>query len=338
MKGRLTILIVGVGSIGERHLRCFQATDCCELALCETVTERRETVAAKYAVPAFASVEEALDAQHFDAAVIAVPAPFHIPLATQLTERGLHLLIEKPLSVSLDGVADLQRLIGEKQTQVAVGYTFRAFPALIEMKAAIDSGRFGVPVQFIFVGGQHFPFYRPAYREIYYTDRAMGGGAIQDGLTHEFNVAEWLVGPITRLVADADHCVLAGVEVEDTVHVITRHGPVLGSFSLNQHQPPNECRITVVCDKGAVRFEADGHRWFSGTELGGEWQMEAGHELDRDRAYVRQAEQFLDQIADGSDGSNGSVQLCSLADSIQTLKVNLAALRSVETRQWIDIE
>jgi len=329
---RPNILIVGVGSIGERHLRCFQATNRCDLALCETVVERREAMAEEFGVAAFASVDEALDAGLFEAAVIAAPAPFHIPLATQLTEHGLHLLIEKPLSISLDGVADLQRLVEEKQTQVSIGYTFRSYPAMAEMKAAIDSGRFGRPVQFIFTGGQHFPFYRPAYREIYYTDRAMGGGAIQDGLTHELNVSEWLVGPVTRLVADADHCVLEGVEVEDTVHVITRHGTVLGSFSLNQHQPPSECRITVVCEKGAVRFEADGHRWFSGTELGGEWQMEAEHELDRDSAYVRQAEKFLDQIAEDSE------PLCSLAEGMQTLKVNLAALRSVETRQWIDIK
>ena len=116
MSERPNILIVGVGSIGERHLRCFQATNRCDLALCETVVERREAMAEEFGVAAFASVDEALDAGLFEAAVIAAPAPFHIPLATQLTEHGLHLLIEKPLSISLDGVADLQRLVEEKQT------------------------------------------------------------------------------------------------------------------------------------------------------------------------------------------------------------------------------
>jgi len=332
MNERPNILIIGVGSIGERHLRCFQSTNRCETAFCETLPERREQVAAKYGVTGFASVDVALDAGRFDAAVIGAPAPFHIPLATQLTEHGLHLLIEKPLSTSLDGVADLQRLVEEKQTQVAIGYSMRAYPALAEMKTAIDSGRFGPPVQLIVTGGQHFPFYRPAYREIYYADRAMGGGAIQDCVTHHFNAGEWLVGPITRLVADAAHCVLEGVEVEDTVHVITRHGPVLGSFSINQHQPPSECRITVVCEKGAARFEANGQRWLTATEMGGEWQLEARHELDRDSAYVSQAGQFLDQV------SGHAEPLCSLAEGIQALKIIIAALRSVDARQWIDIE
>lgn len=332
MNERPNILIIAAGSIGERHLRCFQSTNRCETALCETLPERREQVAAKYGVTGFASVDVALDTGRFDAAVIATPAPFHIPLATQLTEHGLHLLIEKPLGTSLDGVADLQRLVEEKQTQVALGYSMRAYPALAEMKATIDSGRFGQPVQLIVTGGQHFPFYRPAYREIYYADRAMGGGAIQDCVTHHFNAGEWLVGPITRLVADADHCVLEGVEVEDTVHVITRHGPVMGSFSINQHQPPNECRTTVICKNGAARFEANSQRWLTAKELGGEWQLEARHELDRDSAYVSQAGQFLDQI------SGHAEPLCSLAEGIQTLKTIIAALRSVDTRQWIDIE
>ena len=331
MSDKPCVLIIGVGSIGERHLRCFQNTGSCDLALCEPLAERREKVSTHYGVAAFASVDEALDDTKFDAAVIATPAPFHVPLAMQLTGKSVHLLIEKPLSTSLDGIADLQKLVHEKQTQVAIGYTFRAFPALAEMKTAIDSGQFGRPVQFIFTGGQHFPFYRPAYREIYYIDRAMGGGAIQDGITHELNAAEWLVGPVTRLVADADHCVLGGVDVEDTVHIITRHGRVLGSFSFNQHQPPRDSRITVVCERGAARFEGNGHRWYSATELGGDWTLEVAHEIDRDAAYVKQAVRFLDQI------SGKTKPLCSLDEGIQTLKVNLAALHSWKTRQWVDI-
>ena len=332
MSKRPNILVIGVGSIGERHLRCFKSTDRCNLALCETLPERRDKVAREYGVAGYASIEESLDAQSFDAAIIAVPAPFHVPLAMQLTERGLHLLIEKPLGTTLEGVADLQQLVEEKETQVSVGYMMRTFPALTEMKDAIDSDRFGRPVEVVVTAGQNFPFYRPDYREIYYADSAMGGGAIQDLITHQLNYSEWLVGPITQLVADAGHCVLEGVEVEDTVHVITRHGAVMGSFSVNQHQPPNELLITVACEQGAARFDITGQCWFSATEPGDDWQLEAEHELDRDGYYIRQASRFLDQMSGEAEPT------CSLADGIQTLKVNLGVLRSVATRQWVDIE
>jgi predicted dehydrogenase len=177
--------------------------------------------------------------------------------------------------------------------------------------------------------GQHFPFYRPAFRETYYTQRETGGGAIQDALTHTLNAAEWLVGPITKLIADAEHCVLDGVQVEDTVHVLTRHNSVLGSFSLNQHQPPNETTLTVICERGAARWESHNNRWLSAQEPGQPWRIEDAFSLERDDLFISQANVFLDQL----EKTNGPA--CSLREALQTLKVNLAALRSLDEKAWI---
>lgn len=75
------------------------------------------------------------------------------------------------------------------------------------------------------------PSHRPAYRTIYSNDHAKGEGAIQDALTHVANTAEWLVGPVDRLVANAGHQVLDGVSVEDTVHLLAKHGEVMASYT-----------------------------------------------------------------------------------------------------------
>jgi len=158
------------------------------------------------------------------------------------------------------------------------------------------SGRFGKPVEIVAVCGQHFPTYRPAYRETYYVDRATGGGAIQDALTHILNVGEWLVGPIERLVADAAHRVLAGVTVEDTVHVLTRHGDVLGSYSLNQHQAPNEVTMTVICERGTVRWETHAQRWRWMMHPDDLWHDEPHEPQPRDAMFVTQANRFLDAV------------------------------------------
>ena len=96
------VLVIGVGSIGERHLRCFRNTGRAELALCEVNEALRADVARRYGVGrAFGRFEDALAEPH-DVAVIATPAPLHVPQATRLAEAGVHLLIEKPLSTSLD--------------------------------------------------------------------------------------------------------------------------------------------------------------------------------------------------------------------------------------------
>jgi predicted dehydrogenase len=198
------------------------------------------------------------------------------------------------------------------------------------MREAIASGRFGNPVQVVGVAGQHFPTYRPAYREIYYASRAAGGGAIQDALTHLINAAEWLVGPVTQLAADAAHLVLPGVDVEDTVHVLARHSKILASYSLNQHQAPNEFSLTVVCERGALRFDPYRAMYHWMTEPGTEWRDEPFPPIERDQLFILQAERFLDSV-------DGTPPICSLADGEQTLRVNLGVLASVESHAWVNI-
>jgi predicted dehydrogenase len=321
------VLIVGVGSIGERHLRCFRATGRCALLFTEINADLRRSVADRYPVPAFADLEAAL-AERPTAAVIATPAPSHVNLATRLAEAGVHLLIEKPLDTCLDGIERLRQVVHDRRLVAAVAYVYRVHPALVAMKQALVENRFGKPVELIAVSGQHFPTYRPAYRNTYYTQRASGGGAIQDALTHVFNAGEWLVGPINRLLADAAHQVLDGVEVEDTVHVLTRQGSVLGCYMLNQHQAPNEFSITVVCEHGTLRGEFHEHRWRWMTRPEESWHDEKIGPLERDTMFVAQAKAFLDAI------EGKAAPPCSLEEGLQTLRVNLAALASVDRGSW----
>ncbi len=325
------ILIIGVGSIGERHLRTFGQTGRADLSICEPNEPLRQAVGDRYGVARrYASLTDALadGSPPFDAAVICAPSHLHIPMATQLAGAGVNLFIEKPLSTTLDGIPELIDLVRRRGLKALVAYTYRSHPALRSMKRAIDEGRFGRPVQVVSVWGQHFPKYRPAYRQIYYTSRATGGGAIQDVMTHAINAGEFLVGPVDRLMADAAHQVLEGVEVEDTVHVIARHGRVMGSYSLNQHQAPNESAITVICERGTARFELHNARWLSMTEPGGEWRAELTFSLERDDIFINQANLLLDVLEGKADPP------CTLEEGLQTLRVNLAILAASENPPW----
>lgn len=329
---RHRVLVIGVGSIGERHLRCFRATGRAEVALVEVRDAVRRLVADRYGVnSAFADLDAALE-HHPDVAVIATPAPLHVAMATRLAETGIHILVEKPLSIGLDGIDRLQDAVQRRGVTAAVAYVYRCHPLLTAMRQAIGGGRIGQPVELVAVAGQHFPTYRPAYREIYYADRAAGGGAIQDALTHLVNAGEWLLGGIDRLVADAAHQVLEGVSVEDTVHLLARHGPVMATYSLNQHQAPNEMTITVVGTAGTVRCEFHRHRWRWIERPDEPWHDEPIAPLERDTLFIAQANAFLDAM----EGRSGV--LCSLDDGIQTLRVNLAALASLERRAWQTVE
>ena len=319
---RKKILVVGVGSIGERHARCFRLTDRAEVSVCDTNQSLANRVAKAYdARSVYFDYQDAL-AGDDQAVVIATPANLHVAMAQAAVDMGKHVLIEKPLGTSM---ADVERLRDEaqrKDRQVLVGYVLRSHPALAGMKRAIGEKRFGQPVHIYACAGQHFPTYRPAYRDIYYNDHTTGGGAIQDALTHLLDAGQWLVGPIDRLVADAAHQVIADVDVEDTVNVLARHGNVLASYALNQYQAPNELTLTVVCEQGTARFEYHKSAWRWMDPPDSTWHNHRTVRFSRDQLFVDQANHFLDVI------ERRCHPVCTLAEGIQSLRANLAVLNS----------
>lgn len=328
MTNKLRTLVVGVGSIGERHVRCFLSTGRVNVAICEPNDALRDRIADQYGITeSYCTCDDAI-ANQFDAAVIATPAPLHVEQAQALVECGAHVLIEKPLSTKLAGIDELRKSAAANNRLLAVAYPYRAHPSLQAMHAVFSEGRFGEPLQVTVVAGQCFPKYRPAFRDTYYRKRETGGGAIQDALTHLINAVEWFVGPTQWVVGDAERLKLDGVEVEDTAHVMARHNRVLTSYSLNQHQPSNETSLTVVCERAQARFEYHRNRWAWIAEGEESWHEERGGNLERDEIFMRQANFFLDAAMIGSR------PLCNLDEAAATLRTVLAVLASLDSRKW----
>lgn len=329
------VLVIGFGSIGERHARCFLKTGRCEVSVCEVSPDLRRRAESEYGIKhCYADLDDAMNDNH-DCAVIATPAQYHIPMATRLAAAGVHVLIEKPLSVSLEGLVELKAAIQASGVVAMVGYTHRSNPVLVSMREYLLSGQLGRPLQVTGVVGQHFAKYRPAYAQTYFARREAGGGAIQDAMTHLVNAAEWLVGPVSRLIADAKHQSMPGVMVEDTVHLIARHNrhaDVLGSYSLNLHQAPDEFTITVVCESGTCRLDLMLNRWSSKTDPEQPWEHHTFQIDDRDQLYIRQANMFMDAVAD-----IGPVA-CTLEEAEQSLRVNLAMLNCVDNTPWLGLD
>lgn len=324
-QGNHSVLVLGCGSIGERHLRCFQKTGRATVAACDTNPALLARMGSEYGAEVFGSPEAALS-RAWDAVVVCVPAHLHVPLALEAISRGSCVFIEKPLAVNPDdGVDALAGRARESGRYHAVAYVYHAMPWVRAARDFIQSGGIGRPLHLSVVCGQHFPTYRPAYREIYYTRHETGGGAIQDALTHVVNAVEWIVGPVTRVFCDAAHQMLEGVAVEDTVNLAARHGEVLASYALNQFQAPNEAVFQIHGEDGSVRIES--HRQIWGVMRRGEtaWTDHTSPPLERDDLFIAQAHAFLD----GMEGRAGV--LSTIEEAAQTLRVNAAALRSVRS-------
>lgn len=327
-----SVLVVGCGSIGERHLRCFQKTGRATVTGCDPSAELRSTLAAQYDVNMHADYETALN-EISDAVVICTPPPLHIPMALAALRAGKHVLIEKPLAVDLTEIPALQNAVAESNAQIAVAYVQHAFPFLRAAREFLHSGALGDIKHVTFSGGSHFPTGRPAhtahYSQTYYARRETGGGVIQDAITHTANFVESVVGPTDSLCCDCAHQVLPRVDIEDTVNISARHGDILVSYALNQFQAAAESTLQFHTAEGSVKIEYHRQRWGVFRIGEDDWTWHEDAVPERDAHFQAQAAAFLDQI------EGHSARLCSLEAGIQTLRFNLAALASADSGQRV---
>lgn len=326
----VAVLVVGGGSIGERHLRCFQQIGC-PVALCESNADRRRQISEQYELPhSYAALAEACE-RRWLGIVIATPAHLHVEHAAQAALATDALLIEKPLATQLAEAERLTTITAGKTVQVA--YVLRHHPATQHVRALLAAGKIGDLKEVTVTAGQHFPTFRPAYRDIYYARRETGGGAVQDAATHLFDIVQHLAGPLDWVFCDYAHQVLPDVAVEDTVHLLGRaaRGTVLVSLALNQFMAPSETHVHLHGSAGslAIRF----HEQRAGIFLPGaaNWQWTEPLVTERDDLFRAQARAFL------AAARGECSPLCSLDDGLQALRVNLAALRSGQERTVVSL-
>ena len=133
------------------------------------------------------------------------------------------------------------------------------------------------------------------------------------------------------MYCDAAHQALEGVTIEDTVNVTARHGPVMVSYAMTQFQAANENTLHIHGEHGSVKVEGHLQRW--GVLRHGEkdWAWQVTPPLERDDLFIAQANAFLD----GLEGLPNP--LCTFEEAMQTLRFNLAALRSSDTGIAIDL-
>jgi len=325
------ILVVGGGSIGERHLRCFLKTGKVYVSLCDTSPAIRERLKGQYPVVDVIEDYASADLARYDTVIICTPAQLHISMALRAVEAGCNVLCEKPLSTTLDGIDALAAAIERKGVHFVVAYVQRAMPPLAELKRRIDSGEIGQIKHVLAAWGQHFPTYRPAYRQIYYADRRTGGGALQDAVTHVLNYVQWCMGPASSVYCQADHMVLPGVTVEDTASLILRfrNSPAIGTITLNQFQTNNSGVYEFAGTEGTLRLETTG--WRIGVCKDEQWSWTEPRTFERDDFFIRQAELFLKTVDEGAP------PLCTLSEARDTLAAILGSLTSSDQNRRVDL-
>ena len=320
------ILLIGAGGIGQRHIRGYLKTERAVLAIVEPHEARREHAMGTYRLTnSYESIEEA-PIDEYDAAVICAPAHTHVPLGTRCINSGLPVFIEKPLSVTMDGVDALRAAAVRTSLPLRIGYVRRASIETQELKRRTLSGEIGEPKLAYVNTSQDFRKYRPDYRETYYAKERMGGGAILDAASHALDLLLWLFGSVEQVIAMYDRLVFEEVECEDTVLLLLRFSSgAMAHIAINQFQKPNIQTFEVIGTEGNLLLDmadlsiADDD---SGTRRHTNYAEGSDPTDIHENRFAAQANLFLDTV-EGRD-----TMLTTLDEAIENLRVALAAKRS----------
>jgi predicted dehydrogenase len=253
----MKILIVGLGSIGRRHLNNI-------LSLypdAEIQLLRHAETPGSVTIPGINQVHYQLsDAVRAkpDIAFITNPSPFHIPVALELARNGVHLFIEKPLSHDLNGVNEFSKVCKKNNVIVMVGFNFRFKKSLIALKEALDSDSIGKILSYRGEAGQFLPDWRPDtdYRQAVSARKELGGGALLE-LSHEIDYSRWLMGDVDSVCATAGNYSDMEIDVEDVAEIILHYkSGAGGNIHLDMVNRFKTRTCTVIGTRGTLIWQA----------------------------------------------------------------------------------
>ncbi|PJZ45520.1 Gfo/Idh/MocA family protein [Leptospira brenneri] len=253
------LLIVGLGSIGKRHLRL--ARELFPDAEIKVLRHKPGAETPEFADGCLADMEQVATFAP-QIAVIANPAPFHISTALALVALDCHLLIEKPLSDTTEGVSSLIEKAHTRKLVLQVGYNLRFLPSLEKFRDCIHAGTIGRILSIRCEIGQYLPSWRPQtdYRQNVSAQKDLGGGVLLE-LSHELDYLRWIFGDVSWVQAWLNRQSSLEIDVEDTAHLtlgfkpqVSGQVPPVASVSLDfiRHDRVRLC--TVIGESGSLRW------------------------------------------------------------------------------------
>ena len=331
----MRVLIAGLGSIGRRHLANVRLLE----------PDASITIWHQHSGPSdrnggtnpgqcdVYSLESALDTRP-DVALITGPATTHIETALALADAGVHLLVEKPFSHSLDGVDLLIERCDVRHIALLVGYNLRFSESLQAVKHALDAGQIGRVLSIRAEVGQYLPDWRPDsdYRRGVSARSELGGGALLE-LSHEIDYVRWLVGDVIEVSARVGHLSDLETDVEDVAEILLGFtNGAIGSVHLDmvQRAPTRTCR--VIGSEGTLHWDGLTDRVDLYSSITQTWTVASRPEsVDRNDAYVAELRHFFDCAA------GTAAPLISGIDGRRVVQIALAARQSSVERRAVHV-
>jgi predicted dehydrogenase len=340
----MKFLIAGLGSIGRRHFRNLIALGERDIVLLRT---RKGTLPddelAGY--PVETDLNDALKQHRPDAVIVANPTSMHLDVAIPAAEAGCDILLEKPVSHSLERLDVLQRAAEKSGSKILVGFQFRYHPTLNKARELIQSYTLGKILSVHAHWGEYLPQWHPweDYRQSYAARADLGGGVVVT-LTHPLDYLRYLLGDVESLWSFNGRISPLEVDVEDVAEIgLKLANGAVGGVHVNYFQRPPVHRLEIVGTNGTLRWDnADSilHLYKMPASFGSfsdnppapvTETFPPPEGFERNQLFVAQTRHFIEIVRGESE------PLCRLEDGVMALRLALAAYESQKTGRIVKV-
>ena len=235
----LKAAVIGVGAMGMHHARVYNELEGVELvAVADADPKKADAIGRRFKVPTYSDYLKMLDEHKPDILSVAVPTSLHNQVALEAMDRGIHVLVEKPIASTVAEAEGMIRRARDRGIQLAVGHIERFNPAVIELKKRLDRGEVGQV--FMIQARRMGPF----------PERIQDMGVVIDLAAHDIDVMLYLLGSeVERVYAETMRQVHTALE--DLLAGLVRfQNGVLGVLDINRLTPTKIRELTVTGQKG----------------------------------------------------------------------------------------
>lgn len=268
MVAPVRIGVIGLGNIGATHCQFLTGNNVPGAVLAAVASPGINAERAKrYAVPYFTDYRELLGSGLIDAVLIATPTYSHPEITVRACAAGLHVLVEKPLAMSV-GQAEALVASAQADKKFAVMLNQRFHPHYQKIKTLLDEGAIGRVTRLAWT---MTAWYRP---DVYYqvspwrgTWPGEGGGLLINQCIHNLDILQWLVGLPQNITALAGFGKYHNIEVEDEITATLKFSSgATGVLIASSGEAPGINQLDIVGDQGMVRFDGDSLRLWRSSE------------------------------------------------------------------------
>ncbi len=229
------ILILGLGSAGQRHLRilkkifkknkkklkcfCIRETKRNLIINDNLKTKKIESLTKFYNLKEIEFKD--LKNMNFDLAIVSNPIHKHISTAIKIAKNKINLIVEKPLSNNKNKINLLKKIVKKNRINIRVGYQLRYHPGIKIFKSIVDKNKLGYPISGLFYFGEYLPNMHKYedYEKTHMSIFKQGGGAI-NCLSHQIDLINYLIGKPVKVISKFNKASKLRINVEDNLHAI----------------------------------------------------------------------------------------------------------------------